>query len=424
MHDIKNIKKNPESFDDSMKKRHTTYRSSDVLALENKSRMLVAQVQDLQEKRNTLAKKNACTEKNSREQVRIIEEGKQIKQDMALLSEKCLKAQNKLRDVLLNIPNVLDNNIPEGLTENSNKIIREWGQKRIFDFSPKCHLDIGEKLGMLDTKSSVKISGSRFAFFTHGIARLERALINFMLDRHTNKHGYVEVSPPVLVTEETMLRVGQLPKFAEDSFKTTEGLRLIPTAEVPLVGSMSNKIIQEQDLPIRLAAHTPCFRSEAGSAGRDTKGIFRLHQFSKVELVSVVLPEESSKELEKIVKIGEKILQELQIPYRIVLLCAGDTGFCARKTYDIEAWLPTQLKYREISSCSNCGDFQSIRMNSRYKSLRDGKNRPPHTLNGSSLAVGRTMIAIMENYQDADGSVTIPEALRSYMGNCKKIEKK
>jgi len=423
MHKVKNIRDNPETFNLSMQKRGVEYCAQDILILDSKLKESTIKIQKLQEKRNILAKDNSHLDKSSKEYAQFVKQGQRLKQDSNYLAKKNLHATQELRQKLLNIPNLLDDDIPKGITEDDNKVIREVGKKNILNFKPKHHLEIGEKLGMIDIKSSARISGSRFVFLSNSLARLERALANFMLDMHVNEYGYLEIVPPALVSEETMLKVGQLPKFSADSFQTTDGYRLIPTAEVPLVALVSEQILLEEKLPIRFTAYTPCFRSEAGSAGRDTKGIFRLHQFSKVELVSIVTPEESAHELERTVAIAEKLLQKLKIPYRVSLLCGGDTGFCARKTYDIEVWLPAEKRYREISSCSNCGDFQSIRMGSRYKSLVDGKNYHPHTLNGSALAIGRTMIAIMENYQNADGSVTIPDALRSYMDNKEVIKK-
>lgn len=423
MHKVKNIRDNTAAFDHAMQKRGADYCAQDILALDSQLKELTAKMQQLQAKRNSLAKENAHLDKASKEYAEVVKKGQQLKQNSSELAERHLQVEKDLHQKLLNIPNLLDDDIPNGLNEDDNQVIREVGEKKIFDFKPKSHLEIGEELEMLDVKSSARISGSRFVFLRHSLARLERALANFMLDMHVNEFGYLEIVPPALVSDETMLKVGQLPKFSADSFQTTDGYRLIPTAEVPLVALVSEQIVPEEKLPMRFTAYSPCFRSEAGSAGRDTKGIFRLHQFSKVELISIVIPEESAQELERTVTIAEKLLQRLKIPYRVSLLCAGDTGFCARKTYDVEVWLPAEERYREISSCSNCGDFQSIRMNSRYKSLLDGKNYHPHTLNGSALAIGRTMIAIIENYQNADGSITIPEILRPYMNNQEIIKK-
>jgi seryl-tRNA synthetase len=423
MHKVKNIRDNTAAFDYAMQKRGADYCAQDILALDSQLKELTAKIQQLQAMRNSLAKENAHLDKASKEYAEVVKKGQQLKQNSSELTERHLQVEKDLQLKLLNIPNLLDDDIPNGLNEDDNQVIREVGEKKIFDFKPKSHLEIGEELEMLDVKSSARISGSRFVFLSHSLARLERALANFMLDMHVNEYGYLEIVPPALVSDETMLKVGQLPKFSADSFQTTDGYRLIPTAEVPLVALVSEQIVPEEKLPMRFTAYSPCFRSEAGSAGRDTKGIFRLHQFSKVELISIVIPEESAQELERTVTIAEKLLQRLKIPYRVSLLCGGDTGFCARKTYDVEVWLPAEKRYREISSCSNCGDFQSIRMNSRYKSLLDGKNYHPHTLNGSALAIGRTMIAIIENYQNADGSITIPEILRPYMNNQEIIKK-
>ena len=318
----------------------------------------------------------------------------------------------------------MESDVPHGENEDDNKIIRTVGNLKEFKFDARSHYDIGESLGMMDFDTATKISGSRFVILRRDFVRLERALASFMLDIHAAEFGCEEVFPPALVLEDTMFKAGQLPKFDEDSFKTTNGYRLIPTSEVPLVCMASNKIFSENELPLRYVGYTQCFRSEAGSAGKDTKGMIRQHQFSKVELISIVLPENSKDELERMTNAAESILKRLDIPYRTSILCSGDTGFCSQKTYDIEVWLPYEKRYREISSCSNCGAFQARRMKARYKSSKDGKNYFVHTLNGSGLAVGRTMIAIIENYQNEDGSISIPSKLQPYMHNQKTISNK
>ena len=313
--------------------------------------------------------------------------------------------------------------VPDGGGEADNVVTRIEGEKPSFSFTPKEHFDLGESLGMLDFETAAKISGARFAVLSGALARLERALAAFMLDIHTTEYGYQEVVPPVLVRDEALFGTGQLPKFAEDSFRTENGYWLIPTAEVPLTNLVREQILAESDLPKRFTAHTPCFRSEAGSAGKDTRGLIRMHQFSKVEMVSIVHPREAMDELERMTGCAEEILKRLGLSYQVLTLCTGDMGFTARKTYDLEVWLPGQDSYREISSCSVCGDFQTRRMKTRFREAGGKTLHFPHTLNGSGLAVGRTMVAVLENYQLEDGSIMIPEALRSYMGGLERIEK-
>lgn len=333
-------------------------------------------------------------------------------------------AETAMRDLLANLPNMPADDVPVGADESANVEIRKWGEPREFDFEVKDHVDIGESLGILDLERATKIAGSRFAILNGAGARLERALINFMLDVHTREHGYTETLPPFLVNRTALFGTGQLPKFAEDLFHLTDERQfaLIPTAEVPVTNYYADEILDAADLPKHFTAYTPCFRSEAGSYGRDTRGLIRQHQFEKVELVKITLPEESESEHEMLTANAEKILQLLGLPYRTVNLSTGDMGFGARKTYDIEVWLPSQNTYREISSCSNCGDFQARRMNLRFRRSGGAKPEFAHTLNGSGLAVGRTWIAILENYQQADGSVIIPDILRPFMGGMERIE--
>ena len=333
------------------------------------------------------------------------------------------EAEAAMTDLLSGLPNLPADGVPVGRDESANVEVRTWGQPREFDFEPKDHVDLGEALGILDQERATKIAGARFAILNGAGARLERALVNFMLDVHTREHGYEETLPPFLVNEAALFGTGQLPKFAEDLFHTTDERKfaLIPTAEVPVTNYHAGEILDAKDLPKYYTAYTPCFRSEAGSYGRDTRGLIRQHQFEKVELVKLTLPEESEAEHEKLTADAEKILQLLGLPYRTVVLSTGDMGFGAKKTYDIEVWLPSQQTYREISSCSNCGDFQARRMNLRFRRAGGSKPEFVHTLNGSGLAVGRTWIAVLENYQNEDGSITIPEILQQYMGGLEKI---
>lgn len=329
----------------------------------------------------------------------------------------------EMRDLLAGLPNIPDADVPVGADETANKEIRRWGEPREFDFEPKDHVDLGESLGILDLERATKIAGSRFAILNGAGARLERALVNFMLDVHTTEHGYTETLPPFLVNRTALFGTNQLPKFEEDLFhiRDDRGFALIPTAEVPVTNYHAEEILDAKDLPKYYTAYTPCFRSEAGSYGRDTRGLIRQHQFEKVELIKLSLPEDSEREHEGLTENAERILQLLGLPYRTVVLSTGDMGFGARKTYDIEVWLPSQNTYREISSCSNCGDFQARRMNLRFRRAGGGKLEFPHTLNGSGLAVGRTWVAIVENYQQEDGSIIIPEVLHPYMNGLEKI---
>ncbi|MEO8572442.1 MAG: serine--tRNA ligase [Pyrinomonadaceae bacterium] len=346
-----------------------------------------------------------------------------LKEKQAELEKARDAADLEMRDLLAGLPNLPADDVPVGADESANKEIRRWGEVREFDFEPKDHVDLGESLGILDLERATKIAGSRFAILNGPGARLERALVNFMLDVHTTEHGYMETQPPFLVNRTSLFGTGQLPKFEDDLFhiKDERGFALIPTAEVPVTNYHAEEILDAKDLPKYYTAHTPCFRSEAGSYGRDTRGLIRQHQFEKVELVKLSLPENSDEEHDKLTADAERILQLLGLPYRTVVLSTGDMGFGARKTYDIEVWLPSQKTFREISSCSNCGDFQSRRMNLRFRRAGGAKPEFVHTLNGSGLAVGRTWIAIVENYQQSDGSILIPEILQSYMAGIEKI---
>lgn len=419
MHDIKDIRQNPEKFDNSMIRRGLKACSGQILEQDLLHRANKTTLQELNENANMLAKQIGQAKGKGENADHLLEESKKIKQQISDLKAQIEKAENNEDNQLFNIlsalPNILDDDIPNGSAEEDNKEIRKWGDIRQFSFTPKQHFDLGEALGLMDFTQTAKISGSRFVTLKGDLAKLERALSQFMLDVHTKEHGYTEASIPLLVKDEAMFGSGQLPKFAEDSFATTNGYRLIPTSEVSLVNLARETIFEKKQLPIRLTANSPCFRSEAGSAGKDTRGMIRQHQFWKVELVSIVDEESAKLELERMTNCAESILQKLSIPYRVIVKCAGDTGFTAHKTYDIELWLPAQDTYREVSSCSNCGAFQGRRMGARYRNS-DKDIKFVHTLNGSGVAVGRCLVAIMENYQNEDGTILVPEVLWGYMG--------
>lgn len=418
MLDIKWIRENCAKFDAEMAKRGADFSSSYILSLDEEKRKKQTIIQELLAQRNKLASEVATVKRAGGDATEIMSKSKNINQELALL-ENDSAAEEKLQDLLLTIPNMCAPTVPSGKDENDNVEIEKFGTPKNFSFTPKSHDEIGEKLGMLDFEQSALMSGARFSTLSKGLARLERALSNFMLDVAL-ENDYEEVSPPNLVKSEAMKFSGQLPKFAEEAFTTTDGYWLIPTSEVSLVNLAAKKTFSENELPLRFTAYTPCFRREAGSAGRDTRGMIRQHQFKKVELVSIVAAEKSEQEHEKMTNIACEILRRLELPFRKILLCSGDMGFCAQKTYDLEVWLPSQNKYREISSCSNCGDFQARRASIKYKT-KDGKSHFAHTLNGSALAVGRTLVAILENYQNEDGSVLVPQVLVKYMGEIEKI---
>lgn len=413
MHDIKFIRDNPVEFDDLLRKRGEEGVSDVVLQLDLARRNTLAEMQELQHEKKLLSKSFGTLASQGQNIQELKDTINQITKKIDSFEQELNIIENKLQRTLEVIPNMLDEDVPYGDSEEDNLEVKRHGQPRTIPH-PRTHFELGEALGMMDFTQTALMSGSRFVTLVSDLARLERALINFMIDIHTHEFGFIELSPPYLVRDEAMYGSGQLPKFSGDSFATTDGFRLIPTAEVSLVNFVSDMILPKESLEKRFVAHTPCFRSEAGSAGKDTRGMIRMHQFHKVELVSITTPEQSNTEHDYIVNAAETILQRLDLPYRIVLLCSKDTGFGAKKTYDLEVWLPSQEKYREISSCSNCGDFQARRMNTRYKD--DGENRFVHTLNGSGVAVGRAMVAILENYQNADGSITVPKALVDYMG--------
>lgn len=418
MLDLKWIRENAKAFDEAMKNRNISINSKEILELDSKNRQKIFLIQELQAKRNKLAQDVAIAKKNNLNTESLMAESKKINNELNFLQQD-FTINEKLEELLLNIPNIPENTVPIGVDENSNLEIKKFGKIRDFSFTPKSHDELGINLKMLDFDQSAQMSGARFSTLTHDLARLERALANFMLDI-ANANNYIEISPPNIVKNDAMKFSGQLPKFSQEAFSTNDGFWLIPTSEVSLINLYAKKNLNFSELPIRLTAHTPCFRREAGSAGKDTKGIIRQHQFKKVELVSITTKEESAIEHERMTNIACEILEKLELPYRKILLCTGDMGFCSQKTYDIEVWIPSQNKYREISSCSNCGDFQSRRASIKYKD-KDGKSNFAHTLNGSSLAVGRTIVAILENYQNQDGSINIPIALQNYLPNIKKI---
>lgn len=418
MHDIKFIRENPAAFDAALARRGLEPLAEKLLELDKASRGGKTEIQALQARRNEVAKAIGEAMRTDKAKAEALKkEAGVIKARLAAL-EGGEGESAELTDALMRIPNLLAEDVPAGADESANIELRTFGTPPAIA-NAKDHVALGEALGMMDFETAAAMSGSRFVLLTGPLARLERALAQFMLDMHTTEFGYTECNPPYLVKDNALYGTGQLPKFAEDLFKTTTDHWLIPTAEVSLTNIVADKIVEETYLPRRFAAHTPCFRSEAGSAGRDTKGMIRQHQFSKVELVSITPPESSEAEHERMTGAAEAVLKRLGLPYRVMLLCAGDTGFSARKTYDIEVWLPGQGTYREISSCSNCGDFQARRMKARYRT--DKGTDFVHTLNGSALAVGRTLIAVMENYQQTDGSIIIPEALQPYMGGLKHI---
>ena len=419
MHDIKYIRKNFDEFQKKMYKRNPNIEIKPIQELDKKRLELISQVEKLKEEKNNASRDigNLMKQGNKQEAEAIKERMKNVSEEIKILDDSLAQIEKELTDFLLEVPNILDDSVPTGKDENENVEIRKWGQIRNYDFTPLPHEEIAEKLGILNLEVSAKLSGARFSYLSGKGAQLERALINFFLDIHTQEHGYTEALPPFMVNSRSMTGTGQLPKFKEDAFKI-EGrdLYLIPTAEVPLTNVFSDDILNEANLPVYLAGYTPCFRSEAGSYGKDTKGLIRLHQFNKVELVKITTPETSEEEHEKLLLNAEKILQLLHLPYRVVLLCSGDTGFSAAKCYDLEVFLPSQGKYREISSVSNFKDFQARRANIRYRRKEDQKTEFVHTINGSGLAVGRTWLAILENYQNSDGSVTIPDILVRYTG--------
>ena len=423
MLDIRWIRENAEAFDAALARRGLPPDSERVLAYDQARREALSAAQELQARRNALSREIGQRKSRREDASAILAEVARCKQSQADLEARAAAAEAELRQALAQIPNLPAADVPDGRDELANVELRRWGEPPNFDFRPKEHFALGEAIGMMDFERAGKLSGSRFVVLSGALARLERALASFMLDLHTGEFGYTEVNPPALVRDEALFGTGQLPKFGEDLFHTTDGLWLIPTAEVPLTNLVAGEIVEEERLPLRYTAMTWCFRAEAGAAGKDTRGMIRQHQFSKVELVSITTPEQSDDEHERMTGCAEEVLRRLGLPYRVVVLSTGDMGFAARKTYDIEVWLPGQRRYREISSCSNCGDFQARRMNARCRKKGEKGSRFAHTLNGSGLAVGRTLIAVLENYQRADGSVEVPAVLRPYMGGSEVIER-
>ena len=416
MLDIRFIRENPELIAEALKNRHATWDYDKFKELDATRREIISKGEALKAERNTVSKSIGQMMKEGRKDE--AEEAKarmrDVGDEISALDEQLKDVEEKLEALTYSIPNIPCEATPIGDDENDNPEVRRWGTPREFDFEFKPHWDLGPELGIIDFEKGVKLAHSRFSVLRGKGARLERALINFMVDTHT-ENGMLEWWTPALANKETLTGTGQLPKFEEDLFKTTEGLYLIPTAEVMLTNLHSGEVLDGAELPLRYCAYTPCFREEAGSAGRDTRGLIRAHQFDKVEMVRFATPETSDDELESMTAAAEGILQKLELPYRVISLCTGDLGFSARQTYDLEVWLPSYNAYKEISSCSNCGDFQARRANIKYKDA-NGKKHWAHTLNGSGLAVGRTMAAIIENYQNEDGSITVPEVLRGYMG--------
>jgi len=396
---------------------------NEFVSLDEKRRALITETEALQQDRNKFSKEIGMKKRAGENADELQQKVQQIKKELETSSADLDEIQKSLRNISLGIPNIPDESVPIGKGENDNVEIRKFGKPKTFNFEPKQHFELAENLGILDLERAAKLAGSRFSLLRGLGARLERALVDFMLDIQTGENNYTEFAPPYIVNANTMRGTGQLPKFEEDLFRlqSENPMYLIPTAEVPLTNIHAGEILEEKDLPKLYTAYTPCFRSEAGSYGKDTRGILRVHQFDKVELVNIVAPESSNDALEKMTNCAEEILKRLEIPYRVVVLCTADMGFSAVKTYDIEAWLPGQNTYREISSCSNCNDFQGRRANIRYRPEDGGKPKFVHTLNGSGIAVGRTWIAILENYQQADGSILIPKALQPYMGGIEKI---
>ena len=424
MHDIKFIKENKTFFEESMKKRNIKISANKIVEIYNSYLDSLNQVQKYQEKKNILSKQiSTNSELNENEIKKISSDVKTLKENLENYKNESSRKKNELDEYLMQLPNLIDNKTPLGSSEKDNKLIKENGNKPKFTFKPKNHLEIAERLNLIDYKKATKISGSRFSILKSELSLLHRALMNYMLDINTQLFQYTECSVPEMVKDECLFGTGQLPKFGEDLFKTNfNNLWLIPTAEVPLTNFHRDDIIDLKNLPLRYTAYTNCFRAEAGAAGKDTKGLMREHQFGKVELVSIVHPDESFKELDRMTKCVEKILLELNLPYRMIELCSADLGFSSSYTIDFEVWMPGQNKYREVSSCSNCKDFQSRRMKTRVKNFNDGKIFFPHTLNGSSVAVGRLLIAIIENYQSEDGFINIPTVLHKYMNGVVQIK--
>jgi len=421
MYDLRWIRENPDAFDAGLAARGLAPLADDILSRDEKARANRTKLQELQNSSNTASKMIGQKKSKGEDADDLIAEVSQIKGELQDREEADKEMSQDLRDSLSGLPNRPEDDVPIGPDEDANIEVRRFGEPTSFDFAPREHFDIGEELGLMDFEAASKISGSRFVVLRGALARLERALAAFMLDMHADEFGYEETSVPLLVREHTAFGTGNLPKFEEDLFKTTDDFYLLPTAEMVLTNLVRDEVLAEAELPLRFTAHTPCFRSEAGAAGRDTRGMLRQHQFYKVEMVSISHPDQSGEELDRMTNCAETILQRLGIPYRAMLLSSGDMGFSAKRTYDLEGWMPGQDCYREISSCSNCGDFQARRMGARFKPNQGKGTNFVHTLNGSGLAVGRTLIAVMENYQLAGGGFAIPEALQPYVGGMTRI---
>ncbi|MEH2477661.1 seryl-tRNA synthetase [Nitrobacteraceae bacterium AZCC 2146] len=432
MHDIKSIRDNPEAFDAALKRRGLAPLSASLMAIDETRRTAILISEQAQARRNAASKEIGDAKKNKDEARAsvLMAEVTELKTTMPDMEAAVKAAEEQLKTALAEIPNLPLDEVPDGADEHGNVVHHHFGAKRNYAFAPKPHYDLGEAMGYMDFEAAAKLSGARFVVLKKGLARLERAIGQFMLDLHTNEHGYTEINPPLLVRDEAMFGTAQLPKFRDDQFSVGAGSEerqfwLIPTAEVPLTNLVRESILDEKELPLRMTALTPCFRAEAGAAGRDTRGMIRQHQFTKVELVSITTPEESKNEHERMLSCAEEVLRKLDLHYRVMTLCTGDMGFASQKTYDIEVWMPGQGEggaYREISSCSVCGDFQARRMDARSRGP-DGKPRFVHTLNGSGTAVGRALIAVMETYQQADGSIAVPDVLQPYMGGLKVVQR-
>ena len=434
MYDIKWIRENPEAFDRGLRRRGLEPLSGKLLALDEKRRAAITAFEQGQARRNAASKEigEAKKAKDDTHANALMAEVAELKTTLPQREAEAKQIDDELSRELAQIPNTPLDDVPDGKDEHGNVERSKSGAKRTYNFTPRQHFELGEALGMMDFELAAKLSGARFVVLQKGLARLERAIGQFFLDLHTSEHGYTEVNPPLLVRDSTMFGTAQLPKFEDDQFFAggkkqiatgeDEGYWLIPTAEVPLTNLVRESIVAEDELPMRLTACTPCFRAEAGAAGKDTRGMIRQHQFTKVELVSITTPEKSRDEHERMLSCAEAALKKLELPYRVVTLCTGDMGFASQKTYDIEVWLPGQNMYREISSCSVCGDFQARRMNARFRG-KDGKPQFVHTLNGSGVAVGRALIAVMENYQQENGAIAVPDVLQPYMGRAKLVEK-
>ena len=421
MFSAKWIREHGAAFDDGLARRGVEPHADRVRQLDAGRRAAQAKFQEQQHARNRMSKEIGAARARGEDTGALVAEVAALKEVAQSWERKEKEAAAKLDDLLAGLPNLPADDVPVGADESANREIRQWGEPRHAEGGAKQHFEIGEALGLMDFERAAKLSGSRFVVLSGALARLERALAAFMLDMHTTEYGYTETAPPLLVRDAAAFGTGNLPKFEDDLFRTSEGYWLIPTAEMPLTNLVAGEILDEGALPLRFTAYTPCFRAEAGAAGKDTRGMLRQHQFSKVELVSVTRPEDSEDEHERMTACAEEVLKRLDLAYRVVVLSTGDMGFSARKTYDIEVWLPGQGRYREISSCSNCWDFQARRMNARFRRVGERQTEFVHTLNGSALAVGRSLVAVLETYQEEDGSVTVPEALRPYLGGLEAI---